>query len=134
MSDLTHRYGSPRRGQRTLVLAVVALVVTAGLAWLVWAIVLNSSPQVRSAIISFDVRGQHQAVARYSVVRSSREVRASCLLRAYAEDHSVVGERNVAVGPEHPASATLTSSVRTEREATSVDLIGCTTAEQKRPQ
>jgi hypothetical protein len=60
-------------------------------------------------------------------------VRASCLLRAYAEDHSVVGERHVAVGPERRARVTLTSSVRTEREATSVELIGCTTAEQKRP-
>ena len=134
MSDLTHRYGSPRRGPRALVAVVVALVVIAALAWLVWAIVLNSSPQVRSALVSFDVRGQHSAVARFSVVRSGRDVRASCLLRAYAEDHSVVGERHVAVGPQQPASTTLASSVRTERKATSVELIGCTTAEQKRPQ
>ncbi len=133
MSDLTHRYGSPRRGQRTLVLALVALLVAAGLAWLAWAIAFSTNPQARSALVSFDVRGQHQVVTRFSVVRPDRQVRASCLLRAYAVDHAVVGERHVAVGPESPASATVTARVRTEREATSVELIGCTTAEQRRP-
>ncbi len=122
MSDLTASdTAGPAGDERTVVLVVVALVVGAAVAWLVWAIAATSRPQARSSLISFDVRGQHRVVARFAVVRQDRAVRANCLLRAYAVDHAVVGERQVLVGPAVPASTTLTRSVRTEREATSVD-------------
>ena len=41
--------------------------------------------------MTYDVRGQHAAEARVTVVRRSADVEASCLLRASASDHSVVG-------------------------------------------
>ena len=46
---------------------------------------------------------------------------ASCLLRAIAEDHTTVGE--VAFEPVDGRNEV---SVRTERRATSVELVGCT--------
>ena len=46
---------------------------------------------------------------------------ASCLVRAYAEDHTVVGDVSF-----EPKDGTNDVTIRTERLATSVERIGCT--------
>ena len=53
---------------------------------------------------------------------------ASCTLRAFAEDHTVVGE--LVFVPEDGRSD---QDVRTERRATSVELLGCTAPGQNHP-
>ena len=61
-----------------------------------------------------------------------RSVEASCRVQAFSEDHSVVGERNFRVtGTE--GTVTVALPFRTEREATSVEMVGCTTPDQSRP-
>ena len=74
-----------------------ASLAVAGLAWLVWVVLFHGRPQVTSQMVGFDVDGQHAAVARFTVVRRDADVTASCLLRASADDHSVVGELTVPV-------------------------------------
>jgi hypothetical protein len=130
--DLAERYGAPSRSRRPLVIVVAVSLVACGLAWLVWATVFHGRPQVTSELVGFDIDGQHSATARFTVVRHDDEVSASCLLRAFADDHSVVGEVTVPVSTG-AAAATLTSRMRTERRATTVDLVGCTAAGQKQP-
>ena len=130
MTDLAARYGTPSRAGRPLVFGLVVLLAVAGLAWLFWVISVHGRPQVTSEMVGFEVGGQHAVVARFTVVRRDADVTASCLLRAYADDHSVVGEVTVPVtGPDR--SRTLSTSVRTERRATTVDLVGCTAPGQK---
>ncbi len=133
LADLSARYGAPGPLRRPLVLTLVVLLAAAGLGWLVWAGFLHGGPSVSSQLMSYDVQGEHRAVATFGVVRRQRSDVAHCLLRATAVDHSVVGELNVVVGPRRPASATLHRAVRTERRATSVELVGCTAPGQKRP-
>jgi hypothetical protein len=133
VSDLAQRYGTKSPLRRPLIVTVVVIFAGAGLAWLSWAVLFHSRPQAHSELVSFHVTGQHTVQARFTVVRRDRDVEASCLLRAYAEDHSVVGERAVPVGPAVPAAATLEKSMRTERQATSVELVGCTTEDQHQP-
>jgi hypothetical protein len=133
VTDLAQRYGAPSRLRRPLIVALVALLATAGLAWLAWAAFLQSRPQVQSELASYHVGGEHSVEARFTVVRRDPRVHASCLLRALAADHSVVGELNVPVGPPAPTTTTLRESVRTERRATTVELVGCTTKDQHRP-
>ena len=116
--DLAERYGVPSRGRRPLVVAAVVALAVAGLAWLLWAVLFHARPPVTSQMVGFDVDGQHAAVARYTIVRRDASVPASCLLRAFADDHSVVN---------------LSSTVRTERRATTVELVGCTTRDQQQP-
>ena len=58
-------------------------------------------------------------------------VHATCLLRAFAEDHAVVGE--LSFTPEYGAEQPLVQTIRTERRATSVDLVGCTAPGEPRP-
>ena len=132
MTDLAERYGAPSRARRPVVVAVVAVLAVAALGWLAWVIVFHSRSQVTSEMVGFEVEGQHAAVARFSVARRDPDIQASCLLRAYADDHAVVGELTVPVGGPEP-TRTLSASVRTERAATTVDLVGCTAPGERRP-
>jgi hypothetical protein len=104
----------------------------AGVGWVIWAAVGHATPEARSALVAFRTPGEHVAKATVTVVRTDRDVRASCLLRASARDHSVVGELNFTVGPDRPETTTGTKQIRTERKATAVELIGCTTSDQAR--
>lgn len=125
MSDLATRYGTNRPLRRPLIITGVVLLASVFLGWLIWTMLFHGRPLARSELVAFEVMDQHSAQATMTVVRRTPEVEASCLLRATASDHSVVGELNVAVGPGEPATSTLTRTLRTEREATSVSLVGC---------
>jgi hypothetical protein len=127
--DLTERYGAPPRARRPLILAVVGVLAVAGVAWVVWVVVFASRPEVTSQLVAYQVRGEHAATATYTVVRRDADVRASCLLQALADDHAVVGELEVPV-TSGPTSIRLTSSVRTERRAATVQLVGCNTPDR----
>ncbi len=133
MTDLmTERYGrtSPRR--RALVILVSGLVGVVGLAWLGWAAWFESTPDVQSSMKTFRVIDGHGVEATISVKTRASSVQASCRVRAYAFDHSVVGERNVKVGGT-TGTVRLVVPFRTERPATSVELVGCTSSDQARP-
>ena len=131
MTDLATRYGAPTDRRRWTVLAV-ALAVVALLVWAVWTAMAWSRPEVTSELVSYDVVDDHTATATFRVVRRTSDVEASCLLRAQAADHVNVGELNVAVGPGGEAVQMLTETVRTERLATTVDVVGCTADGQSR--
>lgn len=131
MTDLSQRYGSPSATRTKAVVALVVVVVAASLSWLVWVMLEHGRPEVQSSLVSFRAEGQHAAVARFDVVRRSADIEASCLLRALAADHTIVGELDVAVGPGDPTTQTLEKTIRTERAATSVDLVGCSTDDQQ---
>ena len=128
---LAERYGREDHARRRTVVIASGVVGVLALGWLVWVIWFQSTPEVRSAMRSFAVLGEHEVTATFEVTTSSSDVVADCLVRAFGEDHSVVGERNVEVtgvdGQEQR-----TARFRTEREATSVELVGCNTADQVR--
>jgi hypothetical protein len=80
-------------------------------------------------MIGYDIVGAHEVTATVHVDLADDDVEATCLLRAYAEDHTIVGEL-----PFTPTRSGRTEqTVRTERLATSVELIGCTAPGQNRP-
>ena len=101
--DLAERYGVPSRGRRPLVVVLIAVLVAAAAAWLAWVLVFQTRPQVR----------------------------ASCLVRAQAADHAVVGELTVPV-TSGPATRRVTATLRTERRATGADVVGCTVQRHRR--
>lgn len=131
---LDDRYGR-RRPVRRLVLigASVALFVIFG-GWLAWVIWDSSTPEIESDLVSWKVVDDHTATARVDVRLRDRNVEATCKLRAYAKDHTNVGELSFAVpGPDFDEGGPVERTIRTERKATSVELVGCTTPTQKRP-
>jgi len=127
-TDLSDRYGAPAPWRRAVLLGLSVAVAGAFLGWLGWTIWAQSTPKVESELVTWDVDDEHQATAMVSI-QLGDDVEATCLLRAYAEDHSVVGELSFT-----PDDSGLTEqTVRTERRATSVELIGCTADGQSRP-
>ena len=101
------------------------------LSWLAWTSWLHATPTVDSELVSFDVVDEHTATAVVQVEVDDDAVGATCLLRAFAEDHSVVGELSFV--PDPAAGNQVEQTVRTERRATSVESIGCTAEGQSRP-
>lgn len=133
-ADLGDRYGAPRPGRRRLLIVAVGTMIAVFLGWVAWATWFHSTPRIDSRLISFEVVDDNQAVARLGVRRAEASVVGTCTLRAFSEDHTTVGELAFRV-PEGaaPLSQTLTKVVRTERRATSVELVGCLAPGQPRP-
>ncbi len=128
-TDLADRYGAPSPWRSRVLLGVVVVVAGAFLGWVGWTYWSEATPEVRSELLSYDVVDEHRVTAHVRVALADEDVRASCTLRAYAEDHSVVGE--LAFAPD--GSGRSDRSIRTERLATSVELLGCTAPGQNRP-
>lgn len=128
-TDLSERYGAAPAWRSRLTLGLVVVVVAAFLGWLGWTIWSQTHPEVQSNLITYDVVDGHEARAEVQVRLSEPDVKASCTLRAYAEDHTVVGE--LVFTPA--GSGRSEQAVRTERRATSVELLGCTAPGQNRP-
>lgn len=127
-TDLEDRYGAAPPWQRPVLVGVCIVVVGSFLGWLGWVLWEQSTPAVTSKLVSFKVVDEHTATATVQVDLADGDVRATCTVRAYAEDHNVVGE--LAFTPEDGRNQ---PQVRTERAATSVELVGCTAPGQKRP-
>ncbi len=129
MSD---RYGAASPARRRLVILVSGLVGLVALAWVAWATWFETTPDVQSSLRTFSVVDEHTVKTSVGVHLSDEGVVASCKVRAYGRDHSIVGELNFKVTGEtgtRPHDVTF----RTEREATSVEVVGCTTKDQARP-
>ena len=136
MSDasLAERYGAPSPLRRRLLVGLSAALAVVFLVGLAWTALAHSEPEVRSEMVTYTIDGQHAATARIDVRIDGDDVVATCLLRAHAEDHTVVGELSFEVTrADLGAGTTVERAVRTERLATSVELLGCTTPGQQRP-
>jgi hypothetical protein len=127
-TDLADRYGAPGPWRRRVLVGASVVLAAAFLGWLGWTIWAQSTPEVESDLVGYDVVDEHRATAVVQI-QVDDGVEASCKLRAYAEDHTVVGELSFT-----PAGSGQTEqTVRTERRATSVELLGCTAPGQNRP-
>ena len=129
--DLAARYGtpSPRRRQLLVGALVVVAVVFAG--WLGWATLAQATPDAASGELTFDIVDDSTTVARFAVELSSTSVQATCTVRAYAEDHTLVGSASFT--PQPGPGGIVEQVLRTERRATTVELVGCTAPGQNRP-
>jgi hypothetical protein len=115
-----------------VVIGVSAVIALAGLTWLGWAGYVQSTPPVQSRLDGFEIVSPTRAKATVQVDRT-KSVEASCRLQAKAADFSIVGELTVTVPADSPRQQTLPVLLTTQRSATSVVLIGCTTADSHRP-
>ncbi|MDX6282619.1 MAG: hypothetical protein QOH03_3690 [Kribbellaceae bacterium] len=129
---LDARYGRTGPSRRVLLIVGVAVIAVAGLVWLMWAAFIASNPPVSSRMIGFKIESATSATATFQVDRS-KSVEAQCRLQAKAADFSIVGELTVTVAPDSPRQQTVDATVTTQRAATAVVLVGCTTADAHRP-
>ena len=105
------------------------MVAAASLGWLAWTTLVHANPPVRSDIVGFEVVDVHTTTAVVDVRVESDATDVQCLVRAYATDKVVVGER--VFTPTGDGRTEI--SVRTERLATAVENVGCTADGQLRP-
>ena len=126
-TDLADRYGTASRWRRPATIALAVAVAVIGLGWLSWTVWFHSTPAVTSDLVSFDVTSDHETAARLDVALGDG-VDATCRLRAFAEDHTPVGE--LVFTPVDGANEVV---IRTERRATTVEKLGCTADGQPRP-
>ena len=126
---LQERYGAATPRRRHALLTGCAVLALAFLGWLLWSAWGHATPQVESDLVTYDVVDDHTATARVDVRLDGAGGEATCVLRAYAEDHVLVGE--IAFYPE--ASGVVEQEVRTERRATTVVNVGCTAPGQRQP-
>ena len=110
-----------------MLIAAATALAAAFLAWVAWVAWSHGTPDVESELVTFEVRSDSSAVALIDV-QLEDGADASCRVRAFAEDHTTVGE--ISFSPDEGSNDV---TIRTERRATSVDLIGCTTPDQERP-
>ncbi|WP_137294159.1 DUF4307 domain-containing protein [Nocardioides dongxiaopingii] len=129
-TDLADRYGTRATWRRPALLAAVVVVVLAAAAVLGWIIKGQADPDVASGQLTFDVVDDRTASARFTVDKDD-DVEATCTLKAYAEDHNLVGTVSFVVQPG--TSGMVERDVATDRRATSVELVGCTAPGQSRP-
>lgn len=127
---LAERYGAPSPWRRTALLAGAGVVVAAFLVWLGWVTLGAAQPAVDSDLVAFEI-DDHAVTAVVDIEFADDSVVATCLLRAFAEDHTVVGE--LSWTPDPAAGGRFEETVRTERRATAVESVGCTTEDQSRP-
>lgn len=129
---LADRYGRPRPWRRRALIAVCVVVGLVFVGWTAWSAWFHATPEVESTLVSFDVVDEHTATAVVHVQFADADVvRASCTLEAYAEDHTLVGTESFAADPAH--GERYEETVRTERRATSVTLVGCLAPGQTQP-
>jgi hypothetical protein len=128
---LSQRYGAPAPWRRRAVVVGSVVLALAFLGWLAWAVYEHSTPKVTSELETFSVDDDHTVTAVVVVSMDGADVEASCTVRAYAADHSNVGE--LTFTPDPSKGRRQVETIRTERRATSVENIGCTAPGQNRP-
>jgi hypothetical protein len=126
-TDLADRYGAPSRWRRPATIGIAVALAVVSLGWLGWTVWFHSTPAVTSSLVTFDVTSDHETRVRLDVELAD-DVEASCRLRAFAEDHTTVGELAFT-----PVDGNNEVVIRTERRATTVEKLGCTAAGQPRP-
>ena len=126
-TDLADRYGASSRWRRPATIGIAVALAVVSLGWLGWTVWFHSTPAVTSSLVTFDVTSDHETRVRLDV-KLADDVEASCRLRAFAEDHTTVGELAFT-----PVDGNNEVVIRTERRATTVEKLGCTAPGQPRP-
>lgn len=122
--SMAERYGDTSPAAKRARILAVGLLFLALVAWAVWAALDHASPAYGARIRSYDVVSPHQVRVQLDVHRLA-DAGFGCTVTAQAEDHSVVGEKLVQVPRGAAGDLVVTTSVVTDREATTAVISNC---------
>jgi hypothetical protein len=120
--DRYGRAGSPRR--RRLLVAGLAVLVLAALAWFAWA-ALSGRQSATGTDVGFLVVDDGTVRVTFDVTKP-QDATASCTIEALDTGFSVVGTVAVRVGPADQGVVRRTATVRTTNRATAGRVVSCT--------
>jgi hypothetical protein len=123
--SLAHRYGRDRRRGRVAGLAAGGVLVALLLGWAIWAAASQDEDPLQVDVTSYQVVGTHEIRVKLAAHFRDADTGGTCLVRATAQDHTVVGEVNLTADQLREAQGTWIP-IRTERRATTATLVRCT--------
>jgi hypothetical protein len=94
------------------------------LAWAIWAGQASDDRTIDATVTSYRVVDSHQVQVRISAHFEDASTKGTCLVRATAADHTIVGELNI-TADELRAARDSWIPIRTERRATTAELVRC---------
>jgi hypothetical protein len=124
LQTMDERYGVQTPNQRRLKLLAVAAIALALLAWVGWAAWSHGRPDVKAQLNSYDVLSPHEVVVVVDVHRRSGDA-VTCTLQAQADDHVIVGEKDVTIPAGDAGDVQAKAIVRTDRKATTATVLQC---------
>jgi hypothetical protein len=123
--QLAQRYGAGRPKRRGLALVLGGSFAAALLAWAVWAGLSQDIPAIDAQVTAYDVVSTHEVRVKVDAQFRDADTDGTCLVRATADDHTVVGELNLTADDLREAGDAWIP-IRTERRATTATLVRCT--------
>jgi hypothetical protein len=117
---IADRYARRPSAGRTSLLAAGALIAVLLVGWVAWVAWDHGHPKVNSAMDSWTITSPNAVAITVAVKVYDAGSHPVCSARAFASDHSTVGQLQFT-----PIDGRQTVTIQTEREATSVDWIGC---------
>lgn len=122
---MQERYGTASPRRRMVLRVATSVLAIVFLGWLGWVVWFHSDPAIEAEMQAFKVIDAHHVQVRLASRFRDADVEGSCLIRATARDHTIVGERNVTVAEIRAAGGDWIS-ITTLNRADSVETVRCT--------
>ena len=124
VQSMAARYGSDRPRRRWVGVALGGLLAVALGIWAVWAGQAQDDEPLTADVTSYHVVDTHQIQVKVAATFHDAGAEGSCLVRATAQDHTVVGELTL-TADQLRADDGHWIAVRTERRATTASVVRC---------
>jgi hypothetical protein len=124
------RYGAERLSpatRRTLLIALTALVLVAGIAVAVAGYVRLGHSEVEGKLSGYRLVDDQTVSVTVGVTRADPSKPVVCIVRARSLDGSETGRREVLVAPSDQPTVQVTTEVKTSRPPVTGDVYGCGT-------
>jgi hypothetical protein len=119
------RYGDvPSPGRRRAVLAVIAALALAGVAFVVWAGLASAQREVRWDDVGYEVLDDTTVTVTFNVVKDP-DATVECRLKALNGSFAEVGLATVEVGPAAERAVQRTATIRTQERAVTAVVDRC---------
>lgn len=120
---LRRRYGAHVSDRRTIAI-VAGLLVVLTVAWLVWQAIALRTPSAQAEGVALSVVSDSEVSVTFNLT-TAPGASVSCTVRAYTENLTEVGVKEVTVGPVTEATSSVTTSVATIQPATGATVGDC---------
>ncbi|MDN5558435.1 MAG: DUF4307 domain-containing protein [Ruaniaceae bacterium] len=120
---LQARYGA-RQSDRRLAWILGGIATVIVIAWFVWQVIALDAPTLVSEEVALDTRSDTSVAVTFNLTTEIGST-VSCTVRAYTENMTEVGVKEVTVGPVSEESSSITVEVATIQPANGARVTDC---------